>query len=277
MNAGENIVSNQVLINGKRAEGGLPPRTLFYGEGVFETFRYRHGLPVFFDKHCGRMKQGAEVLGIPAPGVSRIEDFVKKAVSESGYTDAYVKVCLLSEGGARFYDPPEGGSVLVAVTGYTVSEGPLKACVSSFRRSSVSPLAGIKSMNYLENVLARRAAVASGFDEALFLNERGEIAEGSASNVFWVKGRVLYTPSLDCGVLPGITRAVLLDSASQLGLEAEEGRYFLRDLIGSEFAFLTNSLMGSLPVSHLDGSGFPAGHTVYEGVKRLLLKKLKWD
>lgn len=270
-------MSDQVFINGNRAGGRLPLRTLFYGEGVFETFRYRLELPVFFDMHYERMRQGAEILGIPAPEMSRIEDLVKKAVSESGYSDAYVKVCLLSDGNTRFYETAETGSVLVIVKGYTAPESPVKACVNPFGRNSESPVLTIKSMNYLECVLARRGAVASGFDEALFLNERGEITEGSASNVFWIKDGVLYTPSLDCGVLPGVTRGVLLDYASELGLEVGEGRYFLSDLTGSEFAFFTNSLVGSLPVSHLDTHTFPASSAVYSGINNLLLNKLKWD
>lgn len=270
-------MSDQVLIDGRRVGDRLPLRTLFYGEGVFETFRYKSALPVFFDMHYGRMREGAETLGIPAPEKSRIEDLVTKAVRESGFSDAYVKVCLLSDGDIRFSGLSDRGSVLVVVKGFIAQESPVKACVNPFRRGSESPVRRIKSMNYLECVLARRGAAASGFDEALFLNERGEVAEGSACNIFWVKDGTLYTPTIDCGILPGITRRVLLDHAPVLGLDVEEGHYLLSDLTGAEFAFFTNSLTGALPVSHLDTHSFPVGGAVFQGIKNLLLNKLEWD
>ncbi len=269
-------MSEQAFINGNRVEGRLPLRTLFYGEGVFETFRYRDKLPVFFDKHYERMKKGAEILGLPLPEINYTVSLVDKAVSESGYSDSYVKICLLSDGGIRFYELAERGSFLIIVRGYTVPEWSVKACVNSFKRSSESPVLSIKSMNYLENVLARRGANASGFDETLFLNERDEITEGSASNIFWIKDGVLHTPSIDCGILPGVTRGIILNYASELGLQAEEGHYFLRDLIDADFAFFTNSIIGSLPVSHINTHSFPAVNAIYSGIKELLFNKLGW-
>lgn len=264
-------------MDGERTESILPLRTLFYGEGVFETFRYKSDLPVFFLNHYQRMKRGAELLRIPVPEISGLSKHVRDAVEETGYSDAYVKVCLLSKGSARFYDNPEKEIILVIVKEYSESKEQVKTLVHSIKRYSGSPLLQIKSMNYLENIAARREAVEKGFDEALFLNDRDEITEGSASNVFWFKDGVIFTPSLECGLLPGITRDVLLKSISELGIEVREGGYFLSDIIDSEFAFFTNSITGCSLISRINDCDIPVDHRQYRELKKLLIDKLKWS
>jgi Branched-chain amino acid aminotransferase/4-amino-4-deoxychorismate lyase len=192
-----------VFIDDQPFREGFPLRSLFYGEGVFETFRWKTAIPVFWKEHIRRMERGAEILRVPFPGIEHIKEAIEGAVLNSKVSDAYVKICLLSQGDPTFYRNPEGASLVVAVKEYQPPGKFVKAHISSFRRNSLSPIARLKSLNYLENILARREAIESGFDEALFLNERGEITEGGASNIFWLKGGVLFTPSLECGLLSG--------------------------------------------------------------------------
>jgi 4-amino-4-deoxychorismate lyase len=270
-------VSEQIYINGKRIETTFSLRTLFFGEGVFETFRCKSRMPIFFDKHYERMSRGAGLLRIPLMDREELADLVNKIVMDSGYSDAYVKVCLLSNGGLKYYGNPERGDIAVVVRAYDSRKEPVKVCVSEFQRSSGSPVRSIKSLNFLENIVARREALSKGYDEAIFLNERGEIAEGTASNVFWVRKNTLCTPSVGCGLLPGIIREILINSAYELGLRIEEGRYGPGCLTASTFAFLTNSLSGAVLISQLGETAIhPFDNELYEAIKNLVFTRLGW-
>lgn len=266
----------QVFLNGVKVGPEIPLRALFFGEGLFETFRYRFRIPVFIDRHYSRMERGAGLLGIPFIQREKFTALVEKAVNGSGIRDAYVKVCLLSGGGLNYYDYASEGDVAIVVKAYESRKGLVKACINEFRRYSDSPVRSLKSLNFLENIIARRAAQRGGYDEAVFLNERGEVAEGSSSNIFWVDGDTLYTPSIDCGILPGTTREILLSSVNQLGLRVEEGHYSPECVCSSRFAFLTNSLAGSSCLSHFEHSIFSPEDELYESIKTLLFTKLGW-
>jgi branched-subunit amino acid aminotransferase/4-amino-4-deoxychorismate lyase len=222
------------------------------------------------------MKNGAEVLGIPLPRVRDIERAIEKAVLDSQISDAYVKICLLSQGSSVFYENPHGTSILVVVRQYQPSDELIKAHVSSFRRNSVSPILKVKSLSYLENILARREARSLGFDEAIFLNEKGEITEGSANNIFWLKDGLLYTPSLECGLLPGVIRSVVIDIARGIGIGVEEGRFDLDNLTSSQGAFFTNSLAGAVSISQIDEFKLPSDSQGFKRIKAVLMEKLVW-
>lgn len=265
-----------LFLDGEPLKRKIPLRALLYGEGVFETFRWKGSPPVYLDKHINRMKTGAEFLAIPFPGKSNIKTAVDEALKASKIADAYVKVCLLSSGGVRFYERAKEGHLLVIVREYERQKENMLAHVVQFRRNSSSPLHRVKSVNYMENVLARRAAVERGCDEAIFLNEREEVAEGSSTNIFWAKKDTLYTPAAECGILPGITREVLMSLAHEVGLEVEEGRFRLESVISSDAAFLTNSLIGISSVSGVDGAKIPLETKLFTGLRAVLFKKLRW-
>lgn len=266
----------KVFLNGKPVDTNLPLRALFFGEGLFESFRYRLRIPLHIDKHYSRMERGAGILGIPFIERGRFLDVIDQSVKEAGIEDAYVKVCLLSKGGLNYYEHASDGDIAVIVKEYEPRERAIKTCISKIRRSSESPIHRFKSLNYLENILARRESITGGCDESILLNERGEVAEGSASNIFWVKGNTLYTPSIECGILPGTTRELLLSSAGQLGLEAKEGFYSPESLSGSSCVFLTNALIGSLRVTNFNQLLLFPNSEQYEAIKKLLLTKLGW-
>jgi 4-amino-4-deoxychorismate lyase len=265
-----------IFIDGERFKEKFPLRSICYGEGVFETFRWKSRLPVFWNKHVERMRNGAGVLEIPFPKMEDIRESVEKAVLESKISVAYVKICLLSKGSSIFYEIPQESSLLVIVREFQPLKEPVKAYISSFRRNSKSPILGIKSLNYLENVLARREARSLGFDEAIFVNEAGRLAEGSTSNIFWLKEGILFTPSLECGLLPGVIRGVVIEIASELGVEVREGQFDLDSLRSSQGGFFTNSLIGSVIISQIDGSKLTPGSENFKGIRTALLEKLGW-
>ncbi|MEK6605844.1 MAG: aminotransferase class IV, partial [Nitrospirota bacterium] len=123
----------------------------------------------------------------------------------------------------------------------------------------------VKSLNFLNNILAKMEAKAAGAHEALMLNHRGDITEGTTSNVFVVQEGRLRTPSVECGILDGITRELVLQLASELGIPSEETRLTVEDLMRAEECFLTNTTQEVLPVTRVDGrmigDGRPGGTT----------------
>jgi 4-amino-4-deoxychorismate lyase len=265
-----------ISLNGEPIPDKLPIRSLFYGEGVFETFRLRSSLPVLWERHLSRMRRGAEFLGIPFLGPKRIGKLVEAAVSESGIPDAYVKICLLSGGSTLFHEIPGNSSLLIVLRGYRPPKTPIKAFVSNFSRSSSSPILSIKSLNYLENIIARREAIRLGFDEAIFLNERGEITEGCTSNIFWLKEGVLFTPSLECGLLPGVIRGAVIELAVNFGIEVVEGRFDLGTLLSAQVAFFSNSLAGVVPASRIYEVDFMPGSIEFLAIEKALSERLEW-
>jgi 4-amino-4-deoxychorismate lyase len=244
-------------------------------KGVSETFRWIAGFPVFFDRHLERMKKGAGILGIPFPGEEAVKEMVVNAILESRINDGYIKVCLLSQGPTVFYGYPKGSSLLVIVREYIRENMPIKAQVASFRRSSQSPVHKLKSLNYMENILAKREAMLHGFDEAIFLNDKGELTEANASNIFWFKEDTLFTPSPECGLLPGVIRGVLIELAKEMGIKVIEGSFDLDSLVHSHGGFVTNSLIGAIAISHLERFELPISKH-FDMIKVSLLERLRW-
>jgi branched-chain amino acid aminotransferase/4-amino-4-deoxychorismate lyase len=148
--------------------------------------------------------------------------------------------------------------LLVSVEPAARPERPAALALASIRRNETSPGARVKSLSYLDNVMARLQAQDRGADEALMLNSRGEIAGGAAANLFWLADGRLYTPALDCGVLDGIARGQVIAAAPGLGLAVVETRAQLAELEGAQAVFLTNSLIGVRPVHQIGGR--PVGH-----------------
>lgn len=220
------------------------------GIGVFETMRAYNKKIIGLDYHLKRINSGAAFIGIKIPyssdGLKRI---IYKALSLSGYVDNYIKLVVwkeLSEAG-----------VLVLVKKYQpysmekYRKG-FRAGVSSFRQSETNLFSRVKSTNRLLYEISFQQAKQKGFDEAIILNERGYITEASRSNIFFAKGNELFTPALDCGCLEGVTRKIIFDQAKKHKINICEGKFTLFDLYKADEAFLTNSLMGVMPLAQVE-------------------------
>jgi branched-chain amino acid aminotransferase len=146
----------------------------------------------------------------------------------------------------------------------------IKAGIVDIRQNDRSPLCGIKSMNYLNFILARLSAAEEGCGEAILMNTKGFIAEGATSSIFLVKKGGLVTPSLDSGILPGITRGVILEIADKSGIGVSERKVAARELSDADEVFLANSLAEVLPVTRIGskrvGSGRPGALTKFLAV-----------
>lgn len=256
---------NWVSVNGEivpedEASVAVSDRGLLFGRGVFETFRAVRGQPIFsLEKHIARMHAGARVLGISAPPTLVFaQDSIRALLEHCQFENARVRLTLT----AGALGAPS--STLIQATPATdypdsMYEAGVPAVIARVRRNETSPLCRIKSLNCLDNILAREGARSAGAVEALLLNTRGALAEGAASNVFVVCGGELRTPPIDDGALPGVTRQVVLELAHHVGVHAIERQVTLDEAMVADEVFVTNAVAGVLPVSMIDGVAIGAG------------------
>lgn len=235
----------------------LTDRGLLLGDGLFETLLAVDGQVRHLEAHLDRMAAGCAVLGLPALDREQARDLVLAAPDKAGLTAgrAAVRLTLTAGSGGRGLDRPEAPAcVLFAAAAPAPPAGaPASAILASVRRNEGSPASRLKTLAYLDNVLARAQARDAGADEALMLDNRGRLACASAGNLFWLDGDVLATPALDCGVLAGLARGRVMDAAARLGLQVREVHAGIEALAGADAAFLTNSLTGVRPLVSLDG------------------------
>jgi branched-chain amino acid aminotransferase len=263
-------------VNGKLlpvGEAVLDPRDRGFtlGDGLFETMRVKGGTVLRLERHLSRLRTGAAVLGLPShPEDEDLTGAVARTLAANGLTEAAVRLTI-SRGVPKrrgILPEPESNPTLVVhaepFTGYPTElyERGARAVISGIRRNEHSPLARVKSLNYLDNVLARREAEARGADDALLLNTAGDLACASAANLFLLLDGTLVTPSVASGALPGTLRELLTSElAPRVGLEVVERTVRPQELRAAEEAFLTNALMGIVPLIEVDaipiGTGEP--------------------
>ncbi|MFN2433606.1 MAG: aminotransferase class IV [Gemmatimonadota bacterium] len=250
------------VVAAERAVVPAADRGFLLGDGLFETLRVRRRRAFRLEAHLRRMAEGSRRLGIPLPaGIREAVDELLEAARPDGEGEAALRVTLTRGSGGEGLDlPPEPRPRLVATLRPArplperLLERGLGLRCSDHRLGSRSALAGIKSLAYLPNVLARAEARAAGADDALLLDDRDRVVAASASNVFWVGADgELRTPSPDCGILAGITRAAVLDLVAARGIPSVQGTWTAGELSAAREAFTTSSLRGIAPVTRLEG------------------------
>jgi branched-chain amino acid aminotransferase len=214
------------------------------------------------ERHIARLRYSAQSLGLAHVILNVVEAKQSLAVActetleANKLKDARLRLTITAGEGAMTPDPSICSRPTVLITARVLFplppekyESGFKATLSSLRRNSQSPLSRLKSTSYLENILARMEARAAGCDEAILLNEQGYLAEGSTTNIFLVNSGELITPSLESGVLPGITREAVLEIARDANLKTLKKQVELKELIQAEEAFVTNSILELMPLT----------------------------
>ena len=240
-------------------------RAVHYGDGVFETMRSRNGLIFRLESHLERLRAGLHVLRIPLPDRGRLRAAVRDVLQANALPEASVKILAFRDGPPG-PTPAATHEPCVLITAAPFDPEALRSCAAgvsartaSIRRDETSPLSAIKSLNYLDSIIARMEAADHGDREALLLNCQGRVAEGAASNVFALQGGRLLTPLPAEGALPGITRRTVLEIAHTLGIPCDEAALTPEELKRAGEAFLTNAGAGIMPLTMLDGHPVGAG------------------
>lgn len=235
-------------------------RGLLLGDGLFETLLALDGRLVRPEAHLDRMSAGCATLGLPPPDRAQALALMAQALAGAPPPRAAVRLTLTAGSGGRGLDRPAQSRLRMFATAAPAPapQRPARLITSTVRRSETSPTARLKTLSYLDNVLARAEAAGAGVDEALMLNGRGDVACAAAANVFWIWGGRLFTPALDCGVLAGTMRARVIDAARTMSLNVAEVRANPGELARADGAFLTNALIGIREIAGLDGFDLPA-------------------
>ena len=213
-------------------------RGFAHGDGVFETLRSTRGVAWHAARHFARLRDGAALLGIP---VLHTDAELSAAISQCTQADEAAVRITLSRGpgprGLQTHAVPSPTLLITAGPLPSVPEGGFAIIASGTRRNEFSPLASIKSLNYLDSILARREAVAAGADEAILCNTAGNLAEACAGNLFLRVGEQWFTPPVADGALPGVARGIILEA----GLAQERG-LTRHDALGATHAFVSSAL-----------------------------------
>jgi len=232
---------------------------LLRGRAAFETIRVYGGRPFKLAQHLDRLAGSAERIGLPDVNRLELEELSRQALDAAGapesvlrlyWTPTPVALALVSDLGDHYEELRSRGQRLISLRGVRADEPWL--------------LPGVKSTSYAVNMAAEAEAKRRGTDDALFVDADGTVLEGPTTNVWWRRGRTLYTPSLDLGILAGVTRATVVELAAETGYGVEEGHFGLTELLAADEAFTSSSVREVMPVTELDGAPIARGEAADE-------------
>jgi branched-chain amino acid aminotransferase len=263
------IYLNGKLVPAKEAVVSVFDHGFLYGDGIYETMRVYDGVTFMLDEHLRRLYCSASLIGLTMPVEA---DLLKKSVYETlianSLKDAYVRLTVSRGYGPIGLDPdlcPEPTIVIIAqeMKDYPKSfyENGLSLIIPETKRNfkdAINPQ--IKSLNFLNNILAKIEAKSRGAYDAVMLNVYEKLTEGTISNIFFYKNGILCTPSPECGILNGITRGLVITIAKRDGLKVEEGEFTKEDIYSAKEVFITNSTMEVMPISRVDDQKYTVGN-----------------
>ncbi len=232
-----------------------------FGDSVYEVVPTYQNVPCFLSEHLARLRQSANAIALQIPWTDdQFKTEINRTIQEAGNPESYIRIVVTRGEGEIDIDPSSchRPNILLYVT-------PLKSfpeeyyrngveiSLVSIKRNSKDALnPGIKTGNYLNNVLAQMEAVKGGAKDALMLNHDGYLTECTTSNFFMIRNGALLTPSLDCGILSGITREIILKLANESGVLVEEGKWLPEELDHIDEAFISGSIKKIMPVCRID-------------------------
>jgi len=268
-------MSRQVYINGQLydksdARISVFDHGLLYGDGVFEGMRSYEGKVFRLEPHLDRLWDSAKAICLEIP-ISRSEmsSAVQDTLRVNGIKDGYVRLVVTRGVGTLGLDPNQCSDPQVIIIADSImlypdeyyEKGLEIVTVSTIRNHPAALSPRVKSLNYLNNIMAKIEGLQAGCVEALMLNHKGEVAECTGDNLFLVRGGQLYTPPVDAGILEGITRGAVMELAAEVGLPMHEISLSRHDVYIADECFLTGSAAEVVPVVKVDsrviGSGEP--------------------
>ncbi|MFH1593500.1 MAG: aminotransferase class IV [Candidatus Omnitrophota bacterium] len=247
---------NNRFISLNKARVPILDRGFLYGDGVFETMRAYKGVVFRLEKHMNRLFRSLKLFElVPKMSKKKMQYMIYELLKKSRLKSAYIKVMVTRGISKGLLAPKRITAPTVAAYALTY-RAPKKSIYGEgykvlISRSSInedSAVAGHKTLNYLQNILCRNEAEKRGFDDALLVNMKGYISESTSSNLFLIKRKKIYTPTLECGILPGITREEVIRIARFSGYSVCESPIREKALYDADEIFLTNSLTEIVPV-----------------------------
>ena len=233
-----------------------------YGDGVFEGIRVYGGKVFKLTEHVDRLFESAQAIWLEIP-MSRkaCADAIGQTVAKSGFKDAYVRAVVSRGAGSLGLDPRKTKDPQVIIIVDTISIYPQEmyekgmelVTASTMRNHPAALNPRIKSLNYLNNIMAKIEGSFVGCVEVLMFNHKGEVVECMGDNIFIVKNKVLFTPSPDAGILDGVTRRLVMELAKTSGYTMNESTLTRHDVYVADEVFLTGTAAELIPVTKIDG------------------------
>jgi branched-chain amino acid aminotransferase len=265
--------SLQVYLNGKlvdKADAKISvwDHGLLYGDGVFEGIRCYGGKVFKLREHIDRLYEGARAIKLEIPlSKEQFAEAVHMTIEANGMKDCYLRPIVTRGVGTLGLDPRRCGDPQVIIIVDTIALYPAElyekglelVTVATIRNHPAALNPRIKSLNYLNNIMARMEATLAGCEEALMLNHKGEVCECSGDNIFIVRHGQLRTPPSDASILEGITRATVMDLAHDAGIEVREMALTRHDIYTADECFLTGTAAEIVPVTKCDARPIGAG------------------
>jgi branched-subunit amino acid aminotransferase/4-amino-4-deoxychorismate lyase len=253
------IYLNKSMVEATKARVAPVSSAMLYGRGVFTTLAIYDTKPFRWAKHWKRLASHAERLDIDLTGCTQdgVGEALKKLIAVNQVKNGRARVIFLARSGQESWKtktPNAKKTDLLIMTGdiHKVPVSGLSLAVSPYRINTASPTTGVKSLNYLDRILTRDEARSRDFDEAVMLNERGEIVSAATANIFWAKNGSIHTPSLNTGALAGVTRECVIEIAEKHFIPLVEGVYEMNDLTDADQIFLSSSVIGVAAVTTFD-------------------------
>ncbi|UOE94213.1 aminodeoxychorismate lyase [Alkalihalobacillus sp. LMS39] len=267
------VYLNGHIVDGASAQISIFDHGFMYGLGVFETFRIYEGHPFLLDDHFQRLQKSLHQLGIAwSYDKKKVCATLDTLLCANGIKDAYVRWNVSAGVGPLGlhigdYEEPTTIVYMKPIPSFMPTEK--QAVLLQTRRNSPEGKQRLKSHHYMNNILGKRELGQNNGDEGIFLTKEGYIAEGIVSNVFWVKDDILYTPSLETGILDGITRQFIFALAKKENVHVVEGCFFEDALLEADEMFITNSIQEIVKITMYNGKSF----SFYGGITEKLQKQ----
>jgi branched-chain amino acid aminotransferase len=246
---------NGKIVNVDEANLSGMSSAALYGKGVFTTIAIYDGKPFLLEKHLRRLRSNSNSIGLnyPESNLGEIEHQLDQLINENSIVNGRVRVAIFDASLSRMWsdDSSERVDILIITADQRKVSAKLNVTVSPYSMNSTSPVAGVKSCNYLENILAVNEAKSREFNEAIRLNQRGEVTSGCMANVFWLKGGQLFTPSLATGCLAGTTREYIREN-----FDCREVKVDTNEVSNADGIFLTSAGIGVVQAAKLDEREF---------------------
>lgn len=266
-------MTKQIYINGsyygsEDAKISVYDHGLLYGDGVFEGLRVYSGKVFRLAEHLERLWNSAKAIWLEIPlSPDSLAEAVNQTVARNAIHDGYVRLVVTRGVGTLGLDPNRCSSPQVIIIADTIALYPREyyeqglhiVTVSTIRNHPAALSPRIKSLNYLNNILAKIEGLQAGCVEALMLNQKGEVAECTGDNIFLVRKGEVLTPPTDAGILEGITRAVVIEIAREMNLPIRETPLTKHDVYIADECFLTGSAAEIVPVTKVDSRKIGAG------------------
>jgi branched-chain amino acid aminotransferase len=267
-----NVFHNDALLPIERVRLSPGQAGLICGWGIFTTLRISRGEAFAYERHWRRLEKDATLTRLPMPyTAAKVRVHLHEVIRANQVTEGCARIYLVynTVGFWQSHEKHPQVDLIIYTAGLPEHRETVRLALREHGRHATSPMAGVKSISWLNNVWAVSEAVREGFDEVVMLNERGEVAECTSANIFAVKNEKILTPPLNSGCLEGVTRGILMEIAPEAGVSVIEHALRPEDLYSADEIFISSTNRNLISVSEIAGNKIPASGPVCERLNDL--------